>query len=54
MFENIAPVLQVNALKTRFKTRTGDVHAVNTVSFDLKPGELLGVVEKADPANRSR
>ena len=44
MFENIAPVLQVNELKTRFKTRTGDVHAVNTVSFDLKPGELLGVV----------
>ena len=44
MFENIAPVLQVNQLQTRFKTRSGDVHAVNTVSFDLKPGELLGVV----------
>jgi peptide/nickel transport system ATP-binding protein/oligopeptide transport system ATP-binding protein len=37
-------VLQVTRLSTRFKTRTGDVHAVNTVSFDLKPGELLGVV----------
>ena len=44
MFENLAPVLQVNKLNTRFKTRSGDVHAVNTVSFDLKPGELLGVV----------
>jgi ABC-type glutathione transport system ATPase component len=44
MFENLAPVLQVNRLNTRFKTRSGDVHAVNTVSFDLKPGELLGVV----------
>ena len=31
-------------LTTRFKTRTGDVFAVNGVSFDLKPGELLGVV----------
>ncbi len=44
MSETIAPVLQVNNLNTRFKTRTGDVHAVNAVSFDLKPGELLGVV----------
>ena len=44
MSETIAPVLQVNQLNTRFKTRTGDVYAVNTVSFDLKPGELLGVV----------
>ena len=44
MSENIAPVLQVNRLQTRFKTRSGDVYAVNTVSFDLRPGELLGVV----------
>ena len=44
MSETIAPVLQVNNLNTRFKTRTGDVHAVNAVSFDLRPGELLGVV----------
>ncbi len=43
-FENKEPVLQVNKLTTRFKTKTGDVHAVNNVSFDLKPGELLGVV----------
>ena len=44
MSESITPVLQVTQLSTRFKTRTGDVHAVNNVSFDLKPGELLGVV----------
>ena len=44
MSEYIAPVLQVNELSTRFKTRSGDVHAVNRVSFELKPGELLGVV----------
>jgi peptide/nickel transport system ATP-binding protein/oligopeptide transport system ATP-binding protein len=37
-------VLRVNNLHTRFATRGGDVHAVNAISFDLKPGELLGVV----------
>ncbi len=44
MSESITPVLQVTQLSTRFKTRGGDVHAVNNVSFDLRPGELLGVV----------
>ena len=44
MSETTAPVLQVNNLRTRFKTRSGDVHAINGVSFDLQPGELLGVV----------
>ena len=44
MSETPVPVLQVNQLQTRFKTRNGDVHAVNNVSFELKPGELLGVV----------
>ena len=39
-----APVLDVRDLTTVFKTRSGEVHAVNSVSFDLKPGELLGVV----------
>ena len=38
------PVLEVKDLSTVFWTRTGAVHAVNSVSFDLKPGELLGVV----------
>ncbi|PZR00259.1 MAG: peptide ABC transporter ATP-binding protein [Cereibacter sphaeroides] len=39
-----APVLDVRGLKTVFRTRGGEVHAVNSVSFDLRPGELLGVV----------
>ena len=39
-----APVLDVRGLKTVFRTRGGEVHAVNAVSFDLRPGELLGVV----------
>ena len=37
-------VLDVRDLKTVFRTRGGEVHAVNSVSFQLKPGELLGVV----------
>jgi peptide/nickel transport system ATP-binding protein/oligopeptide transport system ATP-binding protein len=37
-------VLDVRDLKTVFRTRGGEVHAVNSVSFHLKPGELLGVV----------
>jgi oligopeptide/dipeptide ABC transporter ATP-binding protein len=44
MPDGAAPVLDVKDLRTVFKTRTGEVHAVNSISFDLKPGELLGVV----------
>lgn len=38
------PILDVTGLKTVFGTRSGEVHAVNSVSFNLEPGELLGVV----------
>jgi len=44
MPDAIAPILDVKDLKTVFATRGGEVHAVNAVSFDLEPGELLGVV----------
>lgn len=44
MPDETSPVLDVKDLKTVFKTRAGEVHAVNSVSFDVKPGELLGVV----------
>ncbi len=37
-------ILDVRDLKTVFRTRRGEIHAVNSVSFDLRPGELLGVV----------
>ncbi len=37
-------VLSVADLKTTFSTPDGTVHAVNGVSFDLRPGEFLGVV----------
>jgi oligopeptide transport system ATP-binding protein len=44
MPDGAVPVLDVRNLKTVFRTRAGDIHAVNSVSFSLKPGELLGVV----------
>ena len=44
MAEAAAPVLEVKGLKTVFRTRGGEIHAVNDVSFHLDRGELLGVV----------
>lgn len=39
-----SPILDVKGLKTVFRTRGGEIHAVNSVDFHLRPGELLGVV----------
>ncbi|WP_420408399.1 ABC transporter ATP-binding protein [Hoeflea sp.] len=39
-----SPILDVKGLKTVFRTRGGEVHAVNSVDFHLRSGELLGVV----------
>ena len=44
MPDGALPVLDVRGLKTVFRTRAGEIHAVNSVSFMLRPGELLGVV----------
>lgn len=38
------PILDVKDLETVFTLRHGEVHAVNSVSFHVRPGELLGVV----------
>ena len=37
-------LLEVKNLKKYFKTRSGMLHAVDDVSFTLRPGETLGVV----------
>lgn len=44
MADQALPVLDVRGLKTVFRTRGGEIHAVNDVSFHLNRGELLGVV----------
>ena len=40
----IPPLLQVNHLRVEFPTRRGTLVAVDDVSFDIAPGEVLGVV----------
>ena len=38
------PIIEVKNLKTYFKTDAGIAHAVEDVSFDVYPGETLGIV----------
>jgi oligopeptide/dipeptide ABC transporter ATP-binding protein len=38
------PLLEVEDLRTYFKTREGEVHAVDGISFTLEKGKTLGIV----------
>src|ERR1700737_4250345 len=38
------PVLSIRNLKVEFPTRRGTLTAIDGVSFDIAPGEILGVV----------
>ncbi|QYA04625.1 ABC transporter ATP-binding protein [Rhizobium sp. B21/90] len=40
----VEPILKVDRLSVRFDLPTGRVHAVEDVSFDLRPGETLSLV----------
>ena len=42
--QSIAPILKVENLAVRFDLPNGRVHAVEDVSFDLRPGETLSLV----------
>ena len=37
-------LLEATDLEVVFRIRSGEIHAVNSVSFSLEPGEILGVV----------
>src|SRR5207244_757285 len=39
-----APLLEVRHLRVEFPTRRGTLVALDDVSFDIAPGEILGVV----------
>lgn len=40
----VRPLLQIEGLKTYFRTRMGDVHAVDGVDLTIRPGETVGLV----------
>ena len=44
MTQTNAPLLEVRGLSISFDTRHGPLKAVDNISFDLSPGEILGMV----------
>ena len=47
------PVIRVEHLTMHYATRKGDVHAVDDVSFNIMPGEVLGVVGESGSGKSS-
>ena len=47
------PVLQVSGLTMRYETRQGDIKAVDDISFDLFPGQVLGLVGESGSGKTS-
>ena len=37
-------IVRVNDLSVRFKTIDGEIQALSNISFDLKEGEILGII----------
>ena len=44
-------ILKVKGLKTYFSTYSGEVKAVDDVSFELRKGEALGIVGESGSGN---
>ena len=47
------PILQVSGLSLRYDTREGEVRAVEDVSFDLLPGQVMGLVGESGSGKTS-
>ena len=39
-----SPLLKIENLQTQFKTSEGIIKAANNVSFEIYPGEIIGIV----------
>ena len=48
----MTPLLEVSHLRVEFPTRRATPVALDDVSFDIAPGEILGVSVNLAPANR--